>query len=108
MDIKKIIGIVLGIVLLNNSLYTLIPLPGIISLVALIGAAILLFIQGKSGGMLSKIFLVVGIIIGIYALAGILGFVGISLPFISIIYRIERLALIAGGILLIVGSFVDL
>ena len=49
-----------------------------------------------------------GIIIGVYALVAILSFAGISLPFISFIYRFERFALIIGGILLIVKPFVNI
>ena len=107
MDIKKIIAVLLGIVLLNNSVYTIIPLPGIVSLIAITGAAILLFMESR-GGMLGKICLVFGIIIGVYALAAILSFAGISLPFISFIYRFEKFALIIGGILLIVKPFVNI
>jgi len=108
MNIKTIIGIIIGIILLNNSLYTIIPLPGIISIIAVIGAAVLLLMDSVKGGILGKICLVFGIIIGIYALAAVLSFVGISLPFIGFIYSLQRLAFILGGILLIVSPFVHI
>jgi len=107
MNVKTIISIILGIILLNNSLYTIIPLPGMISLIALIGAAILLFMDGAKGGILGKISFIFAIIIGIYALVAILGVVGISLPFISFISGLERLAFILGGVLLIINPFVS-
>jgi len=108
MNAKSIIGIILGIILLNNGLYTIIPLPGVISTLAIIVAAILLFMDSTKGGMLGKICLLFGIIIGIYALAAISSFIGISLPFLSFIYRLERLAFIIGGVLLIVSPFVNI
>ena len=52
MNAKSIIGIILGIILLNNGLYTIIPLPGVISTLAIIVAAILLFMDSTKGGML--------------------------------------------------------
>ncbi len=107
MNIKTIISIILGILLLNNSLYTLISLPGIITLITLIGAVILLFMDGTKGGIVGKISFVFAIIIGVYALVTILNTIGISLPFISIIYGAQRLALIVGGILLIINPFVN-
>ena len=107
MNVKTIISIIIGIILLNNSLYTIIPLPGIISIVAIIGAAILLLMDSAKGGILGKICLVFGIIIGIYALASILSFVGISIPFIGFIYSLQRLAFIIGGILLIINPFIN-
>lgn len=107
MNIKTIISVIFGIILLNNSIFTIIPLPGIISTIAVIGAAILLLLYSTSGGILGKVSLALGIIIGIYALAAILSLVGISIPFISFIYRAQRLAFIAGGALLIIKPFVN-
>ncbi len=107
MNAKMIIGVILGIILLNNSIYTLIPLPGIVSILAIIGATILLFMDGAKGGMLGKACLLFGIIIGVYAVVAILGMVGVSLPFLSFIYRAERYAYIIGGILLIISPFVN-
>jgi len=107
LNAKTIGGIIIGIILLNNSLYTIIALPGIISLIAIIGAAALLLMDSTKGGILGKACLVFGIIVGIYALASILSFVGISLPFISFIYGLQRLAFILGGILLIISPFVN-
>lgn len=107
MNIKTIISVILGIILLNSSLYTIISLPEIISIIAIIGAAILLLMDSAKGGILGKICLIFGIIIGIYALAAVLSFVGMSLTFISFIYRLQRLAFIIGGILLIISPFVN-
>ncbi len=107
MNIKTIIGIMLGIVLLNSSLYTIMPLPGIITLIAIVGAAVVLLMDSFKGGILGKACLIFGIIIGIYALAAVLSFVGISIPFIGFIYSLQKLALIIGGILLIISPFVN-
>lgn len=104
---KTIGSIIIGIILLNNSLYTIIPLPAIISAIAVIGAAILLLMDSVKGGILGKICLIFGIIIGIYALAAILSLVGVSLGFISFIYNFQRLAFIIGGILLIINPFIN-
>lgn len=104
---KTIGSIIVGIILLNNSLYTITPLPAIISAIAVIGAAILLLMNSVKGGILGKICLIFGITIGIYALALISGFVGISLPFISFIYGLQRLAFIVGGMLLTISPFVN-
>ena len=107
MNIKTIIGIIIGIILLNNSLYTIIPLPGIITIIAVIGAAALLLMDSIKGGILGKVCLIFGIIISIYALTAVLGFIGISIPFIGFIYRLQRLAYVIGGALLIVSPFVN-
>jgi len=107
MNIKTIASIMVGIILLNNSLYTIIPLPGIISIAAIVAAAILLFMDSIKGGILGKVCLVFGIIIGIYALVLVLSMIGMSLPFISFIFSIQKFAFILGGILLIISPFVN-
>ncbi len=102
---RKIGSIIIGIVLLNNSLYPIIPLPGIISLIAIVGAAALLLMDSAKGGIMGKASLVLGIIIGIYALAAVLSLIGISIPFVSFIYSVQKYAYILGGILLIISPF---
>jgi hypothetical protein len=107
LNAKTIGGIILGIILLNNSLYTIIALPAIINIIAVIGAAVLLIMDSMKGGIIGKICLVFGIIIGIYALAAVLGFLGMPLTVLSFIFGLQRLAYIVGGILLIVSPFVN-
>lgn len=107
-SIKKIGGVLIGLILLNNSLYPIISLPTTITLIAIIGAAALLLMDSLKGGILGKACLIFGIIIGIYALAGLSGFIGISIPFISFIYGLQNLAFIVGGILLIITPFINI
>ena len=107
-DAKTIAGIIAGIILLNNSLYTIIPLPVIITLIAITAAAALLLMDSLKGGIIGKACLIFGIIIGIYAASSILGLIGISIPYIGFIYRLQSLAFIVGGILLIISPFVNI
>ena len=101
MNIKKIASIIIGIVLLNLSLYTLIPLTGIGILISLVGAAALLLMDSAKGGIIGKASLILGIIIGIYALTAVLG---IGIPFI---YFIQKYVYTSGGVLLIINPFIN-
>ena len=107
MNVKAIIGIIVGIILLNGSLFTLIPLPGMITVLAVIVAAALLLMDMAKGGIIGKVNLAFGIIIAVYAVTAILSLLGISIPFISFIYSLQRLAYIIGGVLLIINPFVN-
>ncbi|MBW2974278.1 hypothetical protein KY366_01040 [Candidatus Woesearchaeota archaeon] len=108
MNAKTIISVIIGIILLNISLYTIIPIPGMVTLIAIVGAAVLLLMDSVRGGILGKACLIIGIIVGIYALSSLLAFVGMSLPFIGLIYRLQKLAYISGGVLLIINPFVHI
>ena len=99
MNIKTIMSIIVGIIVLNSA-FTLLPLPGIITTLALAGAIVLLFMAGVKGGIIGKAALIVGAIFLIYALPSILIWVGISLP-------LQKLAFILGGILLIINPFIN-
>jgi len=105
LNAKSIGSIIIGIILLNNSLFPIIPLPGIITIIAIVAAAALLLMDSAKGGIIGKASLILGIIIGIYALAAILSLIGISIPFIGFIYSVQKYAYILGGILLIMAPF---
>lgn len=105
MNINALLSVIAGIILLNNSLFTIIPLPGIIDTLALGVAAFYLLKGFGKGSAIGKIYLVVGIIIAIFALSNILGFVGIGLPFIGFLYKLYRISLIIGGVLLLLNPF---
>ncbi len=108
LSIKTIIGIILGIILLNNSLYTIIALPAIINVIAVIGGAVLLIMDSMKGGIIGKVCLVFGIIIGVYALAAVFSFIGMPLTVLSFIFRLQKLAYITGAVLLIACPFVNI
>ncbi|MEA2037588.1 MAG: hypothetical protein U9O94_08820 [Nanoarchaeota archaeon] len=99
MNIKAIISLLLGVLLLNTAL-ALIPIPGTINLIVLAGAIILLFIDGTKSGLFGKASFVLAAIIAIYALPSILSFIGISVP-------LEKLVFVLAGILLIINPFVN-
>ena len=100
MDAKKIIYIILAILLFNNNVYPLIPLPGIVSLLIMAAAAIALIIQGTKGSLIGKASLVIGIIIIIGLLPSLISYLGISLPIQLIIYAI-------GVLLLLISPFMS-
>jgi hypothetical protein len=103
----KILSILFGIILLYNSLFPIIPLPGMVSLIALIGATIFLIVGASKGGIMGKISIAFAIIIGVYTLVAILNLIGISLPFISFIYRLEKISFILGGVILIIDAMIN-
>ena len=105
MNPMQITSIMVGIILINASLFTIIPLPGIINVLALAVAAFLLLKNTSMGGFIGKINLFLGILIGIFALTGILGYAGINIPFVGYLFRVYTLGLTFGGLLLIGNSF---
>ncbi len=105
MNINALLSVVAGIILLNNSLFTIVPLPGIVNTAALAVAAFYLLKGIGKGSTLGKIYLAVGIIIGIFAISNILAFVGIGIPFIDYVYKIYRISLMVGGVLLLLNPF---
>jgi hypothetical protein len=107
MNAKAIIGIIVGVILLNSSYFTIMPLPGLLTVAAIVAASALLLMDGAKGGILGKADLAFGIIIGVYALQAVLGYVGIVIPFISFIYSFQSLAFLIGGVLLIINPFAN-
>ena len=89
MNIRKIGILIVMLLLVNNAIFTLFPLPGIVDTIAVTAAAVLLFMGVAKGGAMGKTFLVVSIIVAIYALLAILSYVGIALPlaFLYIVYK---------------------
>ena len=67
MNIKTVLSVIFGIILLNNSLFTIIILPGMVSLLALIGATAILLVDGVKGGTMGKICMALGIVLGVFA-----------------------------------------
>ncbi|MBU0629080.1 MAG: hypothetical protein KKC75_07870 [Nanoarchaeota archaeon] len=91
---KSIIYIILAILLFNNNVYPLIPLPGILSLLIMATAAIALIIAGVKGSFIGKVSLVIGVIILLDLLPSLLSYIGISLPIPMILYAIGTLLLL--------------
>ncbi|HZX45416.1 MAG TPA: hypothetical protein VFF28_07080 [Candidatus Nanoarchaeia archaeon] len=105
MDYKVILSVVAGLVLLNNSLYPVLPLPYLAVMAAVILGAGLLLMGMAKGNYIGKANLVIGIFLGIFAITFILGYLAISIPFITYIFAVQKYIYILGGILLLISPF---
>ena len=105
MNPKMIGSIIVAIILINTTLFSIIPLPGIVITAAVVATAALLLMSSTKGGILGKASLVIGIIVAIFAVDSILNLLGISIPFVSYLYIVYSYSLIAAAAMLLINAF---
>ena len=105
MNHQFIIGLIAALLLLNNTLFNLIPMPPIVNLLILGIAALMLFLGGSRGGFFGKLCLGASIVLALYFIIGALSFFGIPVPFLGFLYQFYRYFAIGGAALLLIASF---
>ncbi|MBI2139931.1 hypothetical protein HYU14_03335 [Candidatus Woesearchaeota archaeon] len=107
MNYHFIIGLIAALLLLNNTLFGLIPMPPIVNLIIVGIAAFTLFLGGSRGGFFGKLCIWASIVLALYFIIGVLSFFGIPVPFLGSLYRYYRYFAIGGAALLLTASFLS-